>query len=106
MNEFLTLPNIIISILTVIIGVLVFVLRNLLIKVEKYEDVTVDQTQYLQNISKTISDSQKHLQNLDERGVFQSDDEVGYFFEQMKNVQNELDRYMLPENYGEKESES
>jgi len=106
MNEFLTLPNIIISILTVVIGVLVFVLRNLLIKVEKYEDVTVDQTQYLQNISKTISDSQKHLQNLDERGVFQSDDEVGYFFEQMKNVQNELDRYMLPENYGEKESES
>jgi CHASE3 domain sensor protein len=54
-------------------------IRNLLIKVEKYEDITVDQTNYLQNISDLIKDSQKHLQSLDERGVFQSDDEVGYF---------------------------
>ena len=61
------------------------------------------QTEYLQNISNIISDSQKHLRNLDEKGVFQADDEVGYFFEQMKNVQKELNRYMLPENYGKKE---
>ena len=77
--------------------------RNLLIKVEKYEDVTQDQTAYLQNISNIVNDSQKHLQNLDEKGVFQADDEVGYFFEQMKNVQKELNRYMPPENYGKKE---
>jgi hypothetical protein len=77
--------------------------RNLLIKVEKYEDVTQDQTAYLQNISNIVNDSQKHLRNLDEKGVFQADDEVGYFFEQMKNVQKELNRYMLPENYGKKE---
>ena len=93
--------TIILSILSV---VLLIALRNLLVKVEKYEDITVDQTKYLQNISDLIKDSQKHLQNLDERGVFQSDDEVGYFFEQMKSVQKELDRYMLPENYGKKKS--
>lgn len=80
-------------------------LRNLLIKVEKYEDVVKDQVQYLQSISKTITESQKHLQNLDEKGVFQSDDEVGFFFEQLKAVQEELNRYMLPQNYGKKESE-
>ena len=95
--------TIILSILSV---VLLIALRNLLVKVEKYEDITVDQTKYLQNISDLIKDSQKHLQSLDERGVFQSDDEVGYFFEQMKSVQKELDRYMLPENYGKKKSES
>tara|TARA_R100000030_G_scaffold97206_1_gene85959 strand:+ start:962 stop:1258 length:297 start_codon:yes stop_codon:yes gene_type:complete len=94
-----------IIILFIIIVVLGFAIRNLLVKVERYEDITVDQTQYLQSISNIIKDSQKHLQNLDERGVFQSDDEVGYFFEQMKNVQKELNRYMLPENYGKKESE-
>ena len=77
-----------------------------MVKVEKYEDAISDQTQYLQNISNLIGDSQKHLNSLDEKGVFQSDDEVGYFFDQMKNVQKELDRYMLPENYGEKTSES
>ena len=95
-------------VLSIILGILLIVsvvaLRNLLIKVEKYEDVVQDQVQYLQNISKTITESQKHLQNLDERGVFQSDDEVGFFFESMKTIQEELDRYMLPENYGKKES--
>ena len=77
-----------------------------MVKVERYEDVTVDQTQYLQNISNIIGESNKHLQNLDEKGVFQSDDEVGEFFNQMKAVQDELNRYMLPENYGKEESES
>ena len=96
-------------VLSIILGILliasVIALRNLLVKVEKYEDVVQDQVQYLQNISKTVTESQKHLQNLDERGVFQSDDEVGFFFEQLKTVQEELNRYMLPENYGKKESE-
>ena len=97
---------IIIGILVAISGTLVYIIRNLLIKVEKYEDVTQDQAQYLQNISNTIGESQKHLQNLDEKGVFQSDDEVGEFFNQMKAVQDELNRYMLPENYGKEEIES
>ena len=93
---------IILSIFTIALSIAV---TNLLKKVEKYEDITVDQTEYLQSISDLIKDSQKHLKSLDERGVFQSDDEVGYFFEQMKNVQKELSRYMLPDNYGKKESE-
>ena len=97
---------IIIGILVAISGTLVYIIRNLMIKVEKYEDVTVDQTQYLQNISNIIGESNKHLQNLDEKGVFQSDDEVGEFFNQMKAVQDELNRYMLPENYGKEEIES
>tara|TARA_R110000803_G_scaffold208644_1_gene277458 strand:- start:1304 stop:1603 length:300 start_codon:yes stop_codon:yes gene_type:complete len=93
-------------VLSVIAVVLLVALRNLMVKVERYEDITVDQTEYLQSISDLVKDSQKHLQNLDEKGTFQSDDEVGYFFEQMKNVQKELDRYMLPDNYGKKESKS
>ena len=97
---------IIIGILVAISGTLVYIIRNLLIKVEKFEDVTQDQAQYLQNISNTIGESRKHLQNLDEKGVFQSDDEVGEFFNQMKAVQDELNRYMLPDNYGKEEIES
>ena len=97
---------IIIGFLVAISGTLVYLIRNLMVKVEKYEDVTVNQTQYLQNISNIIGESNKHLQNLDEKGVFQSDDEVGEFFNQMKAVQDELNRYMLPNNYGKEESES
>ena len=98
--------QIISGVLVVLILIFSYIIRNLTVKVEKYEDAISDQTKYLQNISDLIVDSQKHLNSLDEKGVFQSDDEVGYFFDQMKNVQKELDRYMLPENYGEKTSES
>ena len=97
---------IIVTILVVLSGILSYIVFNLLRKVERYEDVTIDQTAYLQNISNLIGDSQKHLNDLDKRGVFKSDDEVGYFFTQLKKVQDELNRYMLPQNYGKKESKS
>jgi hypothetical protein len=95
--------TIIILALTTLIAIIA--IRNLMIKVERYEDITVDQTKYLQNISELIKDSQKHLRDLDEKGVFEGEDEVGYFFKQMMNVQKELDRYMLPQNYGKKEKQ-
>lgn len=106
MNIHPTTLYIIIGILVAYSGILSYIIYNLLKKVEKYEDITVDQTQYLQNVSNLIGDSQKHLSTLDERGVFESDDEVGYFFNQMKKVQDELNRYMLPQNYGKKKSKS
>ncbi|MDA9050856.1 hypothetical protein N9H35_00355 [bacterium] len=106
MNFHPTTLYIISGILVAIVTILSYLVRNLLVKIEKYEDITEDQAGYLQNISTVVGESQKHLQNLDEKGVFQSDDEVGYFFEQMKLVQKELDRYILPDNYGKKEKQS
>lgn len=106
MIEIFTTYNIFLGILVAILLVFVYILRNLLLKVEKYEDVLRDQTQYLQNISNSIREADQHLNSLDERGVFQSDDEVGEFFKQMKEVQSELNRYMLPENYGKEEIQS
>ena len=105
MTELFTVYNIIVGVLVASLILLLYIIRNLLLRNEKYEDVVQDQTQYLQNISNAIGEGQKHLKSLDEKGVFQSDDEVGYFFEQMKYVQDELNRYMLPDNYGKKESE-
>ncbi len=104
--EYFTVTNIIIGVLVAILVIMFYILRNLLIKVEKYEDVTQDQVSYLQNISNAIGQGKQHLQKLDEKGVFQSDDEVGEFFNQMKYVQDELDKYMLPENYGKEKIES
>jgi|TARA_B110000967_G_C18871907_1_gene555914 hypothetical protein len=96
--------------LTIISGVLVaflslsaYIIRNLMLKVEKYEEVTQDQVSYLQTISQAITEGKKHLDEIDTKGTFKSDDEVGYYFEQLKIVQSELDRYMLPKNYGKKE---
>ena len=93
MQDIFTVYNIISGILVGIIIIFLYILRNLLLKVEKYEDRVENLQDTLSNIQNTIEDSKKHLNQLDERGVFQSDDEVGYFFEQMKVVQNELNRF-------------
>ena len=94
-----------IIILSVLLIVCLFAIRNLLLKVEKYEDVTVDQVKYLQNISNIIADTNEKLKAVDSKGIFEADDEVGFFFQALKSIQEELDVYMLPENYGEKEIE-
>lgn len=96
------LISLIISSILLIVSLIALV--NLLKKVEKYEDISLKQVEHLQAISDAIRDSQKHLNDLDERGVFKSDDEVGYFFEQMQKVQEELNKYMLPLDYGKKKS--
>jgi hypothetical protein len=93
MQDIFTIYNIISGILVGIIIIFLYILRNLLLKVEKYEDRVEGLQETLNRIQNTIEDSKKHLNQLDERGVFQSDDEVGYFFEQMKAVQDELDRF-------------
>jgi len=106
MNIYPTTLFIIIGILVALLIISSYIIRNLLVKVEKYEDITQDQVRYLQSISDTIGESRQHLQNLDDKGVFQSDDEVGEFFNQMKEVQEQLNNYMLPKNYGKETSES
>ena len=91
------------SILCLILG---YGVINLIKKTEKYEDVVQDQVNYLQSISDILADAQTYLKTLDASGVFESDDEVGEYFRQMKKVQEELDKYMLPENYGKEEEQS
>ncbi len=86
--------------------ILSYIVYNLLRKVENYEDVTQEQAKYMRNVSNLLVESQKHLNNLDERGVFKSDDEVGYFFENLKLIQKTLDQYQLPDNYAKKEIQS
>ena len=68
---------------------------NLLKALEKHEDMVELQSNYLLSISKIIAESKEYLQTLDERGIFQSDDEVGTFFQAMKDVQEELNKYVL-----------
>lgn len=96
--------QIISGILVALLLISAYIIRNLLIKLEKYEDITQDQVQYLQNISNAVGEGSRHLQNLDAQGTFQSDDDIGFFFKQMQEVQEELNRYMLPDNYGQEKS--
>jgi len=76
------------------------VIYNLNRKVIKQEDILEYQVGYLRNVSYLISESKIYVEQLDEKGTFRSDDEVGVFFNFMKEIQETINAYRLPEDYG------
>src|SRR6056300_555917 len=81
--------------LSVTTGVLGFTTWNLLRKNEKQEDVLTSYLTYMDNLSKIIEHSANRLQKIDEKGTFKSDDEIGWFFEQVLNIQSRLNNFRL-----------
>ena len=74
-------------------------------KVEQYEDIAQYQQNYIENISTIIGESSKRLQEVDGRGTFESDDEVGFFFNTLKEVQRVLDEFNLNVTDGQEEKQ-
>jgi hypothetical protein len=85
----------IISILTISTIVLGFTTFNLLRKNEQAEDIVVGYLIYLDKISKVIEVSDETLKKIDYKGSFESDDEVGFFFQQIKQIQEILNDFDL-----------
>jgi high-affinity Fe2+/Pb2+ permease len=73
---------------------------NLHRKVARQEDIIEYQVEYLRKVSLIISESKMYVEQLDEKGTFRSDDEVGTFFNFMKEIQEEINAYRLPDDYG------
>jgi hypothetical protein len=86
------LTIIILSILVVTLGFTTF---NLLKKNEKQEDILAGYMTYLNKISDTIEMSEKKMMEVDAKGSFKSDDEVGFFFEQIKTIQTALNSFVI-----------
>jgi hypothetical protein len=84
---------IILNILLAIVVILGFVTYNLLKKVEKQEDLLSEQEEYIKVIVEAIEYSNIRLKEVDEKGVFQGDDEIGWFFQNLKELQEALDQY-------------
>jgi len=87
-------------ILAVVILGLGYVVFNLNRKVIKQEEILEYQVGYLRNVSYLIQESKIYVEQLDEKGAFRSDDEVGVFFNFMKEIQETINAYRLPKDYG------
>jgi hypothetical protein len=86
------LTIIILSFMVVILG---FTTINLLFKNEKMEDVLLSYKEYMTQVSEAIEHSSNKLKEIDERDVFKSDDEIGWFFEKIKLIQDILNQYKI-----------
>ena len=85
--------EIIIGILGILVVILGYTTFNLLRKNEKAEDIIISQNMFINEFSEQIDSSQKHLDEIDEKGIFEGDDEIGWFFNEIKKIQNDLLRF-------------
>ena len=83
---------IILSILVVTLG---YTTYNLLRKNETQEDILSGYLDYLDKFSRVIEVTDKKLNELDNRGSFSSDDEIGFFFENVKKLQDILNEFNI-----------
>lgn len=84
---FIFIPSIILILL------FIFIIWNLYNKVSKYESVLKLYTSYILEFSKAIKFTDERLREIDQRGSFEADDEVGFFFEQVKHLQEVLNNF-------------
>jgi len=82
----------------VVVVVLGFTTFNLLKKVERYEDeltkrqeAIISYQDYINGLGSTIEFMTKRIDEIDAKGTFSSDDEVGFFFNRLKML-NEMIR--------------
>ena len=67
-------------------------------KNKKLEKAVSSQQQYIDAISIVIEDSNNTIQQLDAKGVFEADDEVGTFFKNLKEIQIVLNQFNTNRN--------
>ena len=80
--------EIIIGILLALLIVAGFALRNMIRKNEELEDFITKQSEAIDNCN-------RRLKQIDDKGFFIADDEVGWFFTEIKKIQEALNEFRL-----------
>ena len=82
-------------ILAVIIVTSFFIIRNLLKQIEKLEDIQTEYENFITKQSEAINASNQRLKQIDDRGIFRSDDEIGWFWSEIKRIQDALNEFTI-----------
>ena len=83
----------IISIVVWVLTIIGFIAFNAIKKMERQEDIIRQQAEKLQDIYSVIDESDRLIVELDQRGTFSYDDEVGFFFKTVKGIQQTLNEF-------------
>ena len=74
--------------LAIVLTVSFFIIRNLIIKNERLEDFIAKQ-------SEAISACDQRLKEIDDKGIFYADDQIGWFFKEVQKIQEALNEFTL-----------
>ena len=79
---------ILIILLTLSVSISFVAIRNLIKKNETMED-------FINKQSDAIAACDTRLKQIDQKGVFYADDEIGWFFEEVKKIQEALNEFRM-----------
>jgi hypothetical protein len=85
---------ILINVVAILVGVVGYVIWNLMKKVEKLESMIDVQERYITDFYDLVKQSEMKIKEIDSKQLFQSDDEVGFFFNNLKTIQEALSDYI------------
>ena len=84
----ITLSIILLIVLTIVITSSIFMIRNLILRNEKLEDFITKQ-------SEAIEACDLRLKQIDDKGIFYADDQIGFFFKEVQKIQEALNEFTL-----------
>ena len=82
------METILIILLTAVTTTSFFIIRNLIMKNERLEDFITKQ-------SDAITSCDKRLKEIDDKGIFYADDQIGWFFKEVQKIQEALNEFTL-----------
>lgn len=85
---------ILINVIIIILGIIGYIIWNLMKKTEKLENIITIQEKYITEFYDLVKQSESKIKEIDNNQTFQSDDEIGFFFSNIKNIQEALSDYV------------
>ena len=83
-----TLSIILLILLTIVITSSFFIIKNLIYKNETLEDFITKQSEAIQGCD-------QRLKEIDDKGIFYADDQIGWFFKEVQKIQEALNEFTL-----------
>ena len=83
-----TLSIILLVLISIILTSSFFIIKNLIVKNEILED-------FISKQSEAIQACDQRLKEIDDKGIFYSDDQIGWFFKEVQKIQEALNEFTL-----------
>jgi hypothetical protein len=84
----------IISIALWIATVIGYIIWNLNSKVVRLEQIAIKQKIIIDSVAAIVDESNRQLNAVELTEAFKSDDQIGFFFNSLKNIQDSLNHYL------------
>lgn len=84
----------IISIVLWVFTIFGYIIWNLNQKVVKLEQIATKQKVIIDSVAAIVEESNKQLHQVDLTEAFKADDQIGFFFRNLQNIQDSLTHYL------------